>query len=132
MDHYNDTVVEPEFLNLTGGPAARLSPTDRPPCKARMVRLRFSLVSRYKCESEKDRTRERKGCRTVRARERDRRGVGRGLVCQNSVAPHHPRAQSLRRQATLRPISRSILTSPALAGTAAPRRTDATIAGYTG
>ncbi|EZA53629.1 hypothetical protein X777_06893 [Ooceraea biroi] len=54
----------------------------------------------------------------------DRRDVRRGLACQDSVAPH-PRAtiNPFGGLATLRPIPRSILTSSAPAGTAAPGRT---------
>lgn len=92
-----------------------------PPCK-RMVRIRFSLVLRHKYESV--------GCEGMQngerqnAREWDGRSVGRELACQDSVAPHSPRhRQPLRRPATLRPIPRSILTSSAPAGTAAPGRT---------
>lgn len=77
-------------------------------CKTGMVRVRFSLVSRYKCESPRAPGRgearrgeggakggtEGKGCRTVCAREPRvgwTRDVGRGVACQDSVAPH-PRA----------------------------------------
>ncbi|KYM99489.1 hypothetical protein ALC62_09836 [Cyphomyrmex costatus] len=82
----------------------------------------FGLVSRYKYVfvDRKEEDIDGKGCRTVGGMDETRAGVG---VLEQCGIPPSRHQQPLRRPATLRPIPRSILSSSAPAGTAAPGRT---------